>query len=50
MKLNQVNILLADDDADDCIIFKQALNGFPILTNLATVDDGVKLIALVKMV
>ncbi len=38
--LKQMNILLADDDADDRLFFKEALAGFPLSTNLTTVPDG----------
>lgn len=35
-----INILLADDDIDDCHIFAQALKEIPIDTQLAIVRDG----------
>ena len=38
-----LNILLADDDADDRSFFKNALKEIPIDTNLATVNDGEQL-------
>ncbi len=37
------NILLADDDTDDCIFFKEALEEFPLHTHLTTVHDGEQL-------
>lgn len=43
MNLKHINILLADDDADDCQIFEQALKGFrqlPILLPLITVKNS----------
>ena len=40
MKLKQLNVLLADDDTDDCIFFKQALEELSPSTNLTTVNDG----------
>jgi len=40
MLLKQLNILLADDDTDDCIFFKEALGVLPFYTNLTTVHDG----------
>ena len=46
MSLAQMNILLADDDADDRLFFKEALAGFPISTNLTTVTDGEQLMHL----
>ncbi len=41
MKL--LNILLADDDIDDCRFFKEALEALPMLTSLTTVHDGEQL-------
>ncbi len=43
MNSNKLNILLADDDADDRIFFKQALDELSIPTNLTTVNDGEEL-------
>ena len=40
MNSNKLNILLADDDADDRAFFKQALDDLSIPTNLTTVNDG----------
>ena len=39
-----LNLLLADDDLDDCSFFKEALEDLPIDANLTTVNDGVQLI------
>jgi CheY-like chemotaxis protein len=36
-------LLLADDDADDCMFFKEALDEIPLPTDLTTVNDGVEL-------
>lgn len=41
-----MNILLADDDEDDCVFFKEALEGITISTNLFTVNDGEELMLL----
>ncbi len=41
-----LNILLADDDIDDCIFFKCALEKSPIATKLVTVHDGMELMQL----
>lgn len=41
-----LNILLADDDKDDCIFVKEALDGLSISTNLTVVHDGEKLMEL----
>lgn len=35
-----MNILLADDDADDCLFFKEALGELKLSTHLTTVPDG----------
>ena len=43
MNQKRLNILLADDDTDDCIFFKEALQALPILTNLIAVHDGEEL-------
>ena len=40
MVLQQLNILLADDDVDDCMFFKQALQEIPVSSSLAIVHDG----------
>ena len=37
------NLLLADDDEDDCDFFREALDELPVPTNLVTVNDGVQL-------
>jgi len=37
------NLLLADDDHDDCTFFKEALEDLPIEAKLSTVHDGVQL-------
>ncbi len=44
--LNLLNILLADDDTDDCIFFKKALTELLIPTNLIAVHDGEQLMHL----
>lgn len=46
MNSNQLNILLADDDTDDCLFFKQALEKLPLYTHLNTVHDGEQLMKL----
>ena len=46
MNLKHLNILLADDDIDDCIFFKEALDELVISTNLTTVNDGEQLMKL----
>lgn len=44
----KLNILLADDDIDDCIFFKEALEEFPIATTLTAVHDGEQLMKLLE--
>src|ERR1017187_3774126 len=46
MSLKHLNILLADDDMDDCIFFKDALKNLLITTKLTTVHDGEQLMQL----
>lgn len=46
MNTNQLQILLADDDEDDCLFFKEALDELPIATHLTTVWDGEQLMQL----
>src|SRR5665213_168098 len=46
MNFKQLNILLADDDTDDCIFFKQALTELIIPTHLIAVHDGEQLMHL----
>ncbi len=40
------NIFLAEDDTDDCLFFKEALEGFSISTELTVVHDGEELMQL----
>jgi CheY-like chemotaxis protein len=39
-----MNVLLADDDIDDCSFFDKALREIPIETNLTIVHDGEQLL------
>lgn len=39
----ELNILLADDDMDDCMFFKEALEGLPLSTKLSITNDGEQL-------
>jgi CheY-like chemotaxis protein len=43
MNLKPLNILLADDDTDDCIFFKEAVEELAMDTQLTTLDDGEQL-------
>lgn len=38
-----LQLLLADDDEDDCLFFKEALEELPVATHLTTVYDGEQL-------
>lgn len=46
MNLKALNILLADDDKDDCIFFNEALDGLYPSPNLTLVHDGEELMQL----
>lgn len=43
MKLENIRLLLADDDEDDCFLFKEALNELHVSVSLTTVHDGEQL-------
>ncbi len=43
MFTTSLNLLLADDDRDDCFFFKEALEELPISAKLTTVNDGMQL-------
>jgi CheY-like chemotaxis protein len=43
MDTERINILLADDDKDDCFLFREALSEIPLDTSLETVHDGEQL-------
>ncbi len=43
MNVKQLNILLADDDTDDCIFFKEAVVELLPSTNFTVVNDGEQL-------
>lgn len=46
MDVNQLQLLLADDDKDDCLFFKEALEELPVSANLITVHNGEQLMQL----
>ena len=46
MKQILLNLVLADDDIDDCIFFKEALEELSYVTALSTVNNGVALMRL----
>ena len=43
MNLKPLNILLADDDTDDCIFFKEAVEELQLSTQLSSLHDGEQL-------
>lgn len=43
MDTERLQILLADDDKDDCFLFREALSELPIPADLTTVHDGEEL-------
>lgn len=48
MMATPIHLLLADDDPDDCLIFKEALDELDILVTLQTVNDGQQLMKFLK--
>ena len=46
MAANEVLVLLADDDIDDCLLFKEVLEELPIPTLLTSVNNGDQLMKL----
>ena len=43
MKLKKLNILLADDDTDDCTFFQEAVEDLKLSAQLTVARDGVEL-------
>jgi CheY-like chemotaxis protein len=39
----EIHVLLADDDSDDCMLFKEALEELPLTTSLSMVHNGEEL-------
>lgn len=51
MKVTQTrSIFLADDDDDDCLFFKEALDELPVSIKLTTVNDGEQLMKLLSKI
>ena len=48
MNITPLYLLLADDDTDDCIFFKDALEELFVSAKLITVNDGVQLMQLLS--
>lgn len=47
--LPMLDILLADDDHDDCLFFREALEELPLPARFTAVHDGEKLLALLAL-
>lgn len=45
---NKLKIFLADDDPDDCLFFKEAIDSFPLSTTLTVVNDGEQLMEMLN--
>ena len=45
---DNLNLFLADDDKDDCLFFRDALEELPVTTELTTVHNGEQLMQLLK--
>ena len=45
--VRKINILLADDDEADCLLFKEALEELPLASHLTTVYNGEQLIEVI---
>ena len=50
MPTQKLQLLLADDDSDDCIFFREALDELPVSTALMVVSDGVELMQLLESI
>lgn len=48
MHPSKFNLMLADDDHDDCIFFKEALEELQVQAKLKILNDGVKLMTLLS--
>ena len=48
MQNASLNILLADDDLDDCMFFREALEELSVKTKLSTVNDGAQLMKMLS--
>lgn len=48
MNKEPYNLLLADEDEDDCLFFKEALDEINVSKNLSMVHDGVQLMDFLK--
>ena len=48
MNSENFNLFLADDDKDDCLFFKDALEELPVSAELTTVHNGEQLMQLLK--
>lgn len=46
--IKTIQLLLADDDKDDCDLFREALDELPVTADLSTVHDGEQLMQLLS--
>jgi CheY-like chemotaxis protein len=46
MKATKSNLFLVDDDKDDCLFFKEALEELPVMADLTTVHNGEQILQL----
>jgi CheY-like chemotaxis protein len=45
---DEILVLLADDDQDDCLLFKEVLEELPLSTSLTIIHDGDQLMKLLE--
>jgi CheY-like chemotaxis protein len=48
MKTTKTNLLLVDDDKEDCLLFKEALEELPVTASLTTLHNGEQLMRLLS--
>jgi CheY-like chemotaxis protein len=48
MKTTKLNLLLVDDDKDDCVFFKEALKALPVTASLTILHNGEQLMQLLS--
>jgi CheY-like chemotaxis protein len=48
MKITKPNLLLVDDDRDDCLFFKEALGALPVTASLTMLHNGEQLMQLLS--
>ena len=48
MKTAKLNLLLVDDDKDDCLFFNEALRALPVTASLTILHNGEQLMQLLS--